>query len=235
MKAVFQKSDYVSLNIPFINKGLEEGGTKGIINSELLACMKSDAVLLNFARGELVESDALKAWMDSPAGAEAKYVTDFPEDLLWDHPRAIVIPHLGASTEEAEDAAAAMAAETVMKFLATGEIVNSVNFPETNLPAKKADTVRIAVVNKNEAGALAQMLAVFAAFDINILQQVNKSRGEIAYNVIDVDPRDDVEWATVQKELTMLSPVISSRFILGAEAKGGYGYAKNVPDTGYVV
>ena len=116
MKAVFQKSDYVSLNIPFINKGLEEGGTKGIINSELLACMKSDAVLLNFARGELVESDALKAWMDSPAGAEAKYVTDFPEDLLWDHPRAIVIPHLGASTEEAEDAAAAMAAETVMNL-----------------------------------------------------------------------------------------------------------------------
>jgi D-3-phosphoglycerate dehydrogenase len=235
MKAVFEQSDYISLNIPFINKSPEDGGTKGIIGEELLEYMKPDAVLLNFARGELVDSKALKAWMESPAGALAKYVTDFPEDELWDHDRAIVIPHLGASTEEAEDAAAAMAAETVMKFLATGEVVNSVNFPETILAAKDKATVRVGVVNKNTPNVLANVLAVFGDAGINILQQVNKSRGDIAYNVIDVAHDAAVDWSEVQRAITTTENVISSRFILGEAPLGGYGYAKNTPDRGYVV
>jgi D-3-phosphoglycerate dehydrogenase len=235
MKAVFEQADYISLNIPFINKPPEEGGTKGIINEKLLSCLKPDAVLLNFARGELVDSKALKAWMNSPAGATGKYVTDFPEDELWEHERTIVIPHLGASTEEAEDAAAAMAADTVMKFLATGEIVNSVNFPETILQARDKATVRVGVVNTNTPNVLANVLAVFGDEGINILQQVNKSRGDIAYNVIDVEHNDSVDWAEVQKRLTTVEHVISSRFILGETPLGGYGYAKNLPDRGYIV
>jgi D-3-phosphoglycerate dehydrogenase / 2-oxoglutarate reductase len=96
MRDVFRKADYISLNIPYISKPPSQGGTEGIVNSDLLAYMKPDACLLNFARGELVDSAALKAWMDS-TGKSAKYITDFPDDLLWDHPRTVVIPHLGNS------------------------------------------------------------------------------------------------------------------------------------------
>ena len=158
------------------------------------------------------------------------------QDLLWDHDQAIVIPHLGASTEEAEDAAAAMAAETIMRFLTTGEIVNSVNFPTTLLETRDTQTsVRIGIVNQNVSGSLAQILAVFGDKDLNILQQVNKSRGDIAYNVVDVELRDDVDWPMVQKNLTTIPEVISSRFILGETPLGGYGYAVNHPEKGYSV
>jgi D-3-phosphoglycerate dehydrogenase len=103
-----------------------------------------------------------------------RYVTDFPDDELWDHPRCVVIPHLGASTEEAEDAAAAMAAETIMRFLTTGEVVNSVNFPETILEARDAEkTVRVSVVNENTSGVLSKILGVFGDASLNILQQVH--------------------------------------------------------------
>ena len=164
-----------------------------------------------------------------------RYVTDFPDDELWDHPRALVIPHLGASTEEAEDAAAAMAAETIMRFLTTGEIVNSVNFPETILEARDAErTVRISVVNQNTSGVLTKVLGVFAKSGLNILQQVNKSRGEVAYNVIDVEIMDGAKWSEVQRELTTIPEVLSSRFIYGNSPLGGYGYARNV-DGAYIV
>lgn len=105
----------------------------------------------------------------------SRYVTDFPDDELWDHPRCVVIPHLGASTEEAEDAAAAMAAETIMRFLTTGEVVNSVNFPETILEARDAEkTVRVGVVNENTSGVLSKILGVFGDASLNILQQVSE-------------------------------------------------------------
>lgn len=235
MKAVMDTSDYVSLNVPYINKPVAEGGTKGIVNAALLNGMKSDAVILNFARGELVDSKDLKAWLDAP-GNTGRYVTDFPDDELWDHPRCVVIPHLGASTEEAEDAAAAMAAETIMRFLTTGEVVNSVNFPETILEARDAEkTVRVGVVNENTSGVLSKILGVFGEHGLNILQQVNKSRGDVAYNVIDVELTDSANWAAVQKALTMISEVRSSRFIFGESPLGGYGYAKNVADKGYMV
>lgn len=182
-----------------------------------------------------MHSADLKAWLDAP-GNTGRYVTDFPDDELWDHPRCVVIPHLGASTEEAEDAAAAMAAETVMRFLTTGEVVNSVNFPETILEARDAEkTVRVGVVNENTSGVLSKILGVFGDASLNILQQVNKSRGDVAYNVIDVELKGDANWSNVQKELTMIPEVRSSRFIFGNSPLGGYGYAKNIPNKGYVV
>ena len=100
--AAVTNADFISLNIPYI-KG--EGGTHGIIGRDVLAHCKPTAVLLNFARGELVDSEAMKEFLD---GNDARYVTDFPDDLLWDHKNSIVIPHLGASTEEAEDAAVSL-------------------------------------------------------------------------------------------------------------------------------
>jgi D-3-phosphoglycerate dehydrogenase len=170
--AAVSGADYISINIPYI-KG--ENGTHGIIGKEIIEHFSPNAVLLNFARGELVDSEALKEFLDSGNG---RYVSDFPDDLLWDHKNAIILPHLGASTEEAEDAAASMAAETIKTYLETGTIKNSVNFPDTTLADRSDSAVRFTVVNKNVPGALAKITEAFATEGLNILQQINHSRGE---------------------------------------------------------
>lgn len=102
ISAAVSGADYISINIPYIKGSPEEGGTHGIIGKDVISHFSPDAVLLNFARGELVDSDAMKEFLDSGNG---RYVSDFPEDLLWDHKNVVILPHLGASTEEAEDAA----------------------------------------------------------------------------------------------------------------------------------
>ncbi|KAI2508289.1 D-isomer specific 2-hydroxyacid dehydrogenase-like protein [Fragilaria crotonensis] len=220
--AAVADADYVSLNIPYI-KG--EGGTHGIIGKDVLSHCKPTAVVLNFARGELVDSEAMKEFLDHN---DARYVTDFPDDLLWDHKNAIVVPHLGASTEEAEDSAASMAADTIRDFLETGTIVNSVNFPNTSLPDPPENSVRFSVVNKNIAGMLAHITEAFAEANLNILQQINQSRGDIAYNVMDVDTsgkEDVLSFKQVQEKITMLDGVLSSRVIYGTP---GTGFARNL-------
>eukprot|EP00816_Leptocylindrus_hargravesii_P011610 CAMPEP_0196809972 /NCGR_PEP_ID=MMETSP1362-20130617/9829_1 /TAXON_ID=163516 /ORGANISM="Leptocylindrus danicus, Strain CCMP1856" /LENGTH=466 /DNA_ID=CAMNT_0042184823 /DNA_START=86 /DNA_END=1486 /DNA_ORIENTATION=- len=224
MAGVVSKSDYISINIPYI-KG--EGGTHGIIGKEVISNFKDDAVLLNFARGELVDSEAMKEFLDSGNG---RYVTDFPDDLLWDHKNAVVLPHLGASTAEAEDAAAGMAADTINEYLSTGAIKNSVNFPTVALGDRAPGTVRMTVVNKNEPGMLAKITDAISQHNLNITQQINNSRGDVAYNVIDFDASGATDGAVfdaklLQKEITMLDGVLSSRVLYGVS---GTGYAKNV-------
>jgi D-3-phosphoglycerate dehydrogenase len=180
---------------------------------------------LNFARGELVDSEAMKEFLDSGNG---KYVSDFPDDLLWDHENAIILPHLGASTEEAEDAAASMAADTIRDYLETGTIKNSVNFPDTQLDDRPESAVRFTVVNKNVPGALAKITDAFAKEGLNIMQQINHSRGDVAYNVLDIDTTNHdgvVEFKEVQERITMVDGVISTRVIYGQPGKG---YAKNL-------
>lgn len=221
-------ADYISINIPYI-KG--EGGTHGIIGSEVIAHFKQDAVLLNFARGELVDSDALKKFLDLGDG---RYISDFPDDVLWDHKNAVILPHLGASTEEAEDAAASMAADTIRDFLETGTIRNSVNFPSTSLPECPGGTVRFTIVNKNIPGMLSKITEAFALEGLNIVQQINQSRGEIAYNVLDIDTtahEDVLSFKNVQESITMLDGVLSSRVIYGVP---GSGYAKNLEGEYFV-
>jgi D-3-phosphoglycerate dehydrogenase len=220
-------ADYISLNIPYI-KG--EGGTHGIIGKDVIAGFKNGAVLLNFARGELVDSEALKAHLDNNDG---RYISDFPDDLLWNHSNAVLLPHLGASTAEAEDAAASMAADTIREFLESGTIRNSVNFPSTSLPNRPENSIRLAVVTKNVPGMLAHISEAFAQHNLNILQQINQSRGEIAYNVVDVDTsgRGVVDFKSVQEQITMLDGVLSSRVIYGVP---GTGYAKNLGGAYFV-
>lgn len=221
-------ADYISLNIPYI-KG--EGGTHGIIDQEVIDHFKSDAVLLNFARGELVDSGAMKAFLDSGSG---RYVSDFPDDLLWDHKNAVILPHLGASTEEAEDAAASMAADTIRDFLETGTIQNSVNFPDTSLPDRPDHSVRFTVVTRNEPGMLARITETFAQAGLNIMQQINHSRESVAYNVLDVDAKsheDVLEFKTVQEKITMSDGVLSTRVLYGTP---GTGYAKNLEGEYFV-
>jgi len=226
--AAIADADYISINIPYI-KG--EGGTHGIIGKDVIEHFKPDAVVLNFARGELVDSEAMKEFLDSGHG---RYVTDFPDDLLWDHKNTVILPHLGASTEEAEDAAASMAADTIRDFLETGAIRNSVNFPTVSLPECPGGTVRLTVVNKNIPGCIAAMTEVIAEEGLNIVQQINQSRGEIAYNVLDIDTaghENVVCFKTVQERVTMLDGVLSSRVIYGIP---GTGYARNLEGEYFV-
>ncbi|VEU39524.1 unnamed protein product [Pseudo-nitzschia multistriata] len=225
--AAVSGADYISINIPYV-KG--QGGTHGIIGKDVVEHFSPNAVLMNFARGELVDSDAMKEFLDSGDG---KYVTDFPEDLLWDHKNCIVLPHLGASTEEAEDAAASMAADTIREYLENGTIVNSVNFPDTHLDARPEDTVRFTVVNKNVPGALAAITEAISNEGLNIVQQINHSRGDIAYNVCDISTsgNDVVSFKNVQEQITMVEGVISTRIIYG---QAGVGYAKNLDGEYFV-
>jgi D-3-phosphoglycerate dehydrogenase len=221
-------ADYISINIPYV-KG--EGGTHGIIGDDVISHFKQDAVLLNFARGELVDSAAMKKFLDSGNG---RYVSDFPDDELWNHKNAVIFPHLGASTEEAEDAAAAMAADTIRDFLEMGTIRNSVNFPDTALPESPGGTVRFTIVNKNVPGCLAAITEAFATEKLNIVQQINQSRGDVAYNVLDIDTTaqvDVVSFKTVQEKITMMDGVLSSRIIYGMP---GTGFAKNLEGEYFV-
>ena len=222
ISAAVSNADYISINIPYI-KG--ENGTHGIIGKDIIDQMKPDAVLLNFARGELVDSEAMKEFLDSGDG---RYVSDFPDDLLWDHKNSVILPHLGASTEEAEDAAAAMAADTIAEYLTTGAIRNSVNFPATNLPERPEGSIRLSVINKNQPGVLARITDVFAKNELNIVQQINQSRGDVAYNVLDIDPswdKDKISLKELQEKLTMTNGVLSSRVVFGTP---GAGYARNI-------
>ena len=174
-----------------------------------------------------MDSVAMKEFLDK---GEGRYISDFPDDELWNHENAVIIPHLGASTAEAEDSAAAMAAETLRLYLEHGTIRHSVNFPDTSLDEKSPDHVRITVVNKNKPGVLSAITDVFAKHGINIVQQVNHSRGEIAYNVIDIDPAADNDFVELQKELTMHDGVLSSRILADV---AGNGYARNIDGTYY--
>jgi len=228
ISSAVSNADYVTINMPYI-KG--EGGTHGIINDKIISNFKPGAVLLNFARGELVDSMALKGFLDNSDGI---YVSDFPDDILWDHKNSIILPHLGASTAEAEDQAAAMAADTIRDFIETGTIKNSVNFPATALPDRPDGTIRITVVNENKPGMLAHITEQFAKSRINIVQQINQSRGDIAYNVVDIDPNtydgSAIMLKELQKELTMMEGVLSSRVLFG---NAGYGYARNIDGQYY--
>lgn len=224
-------ADYISINIPYIKGSPEEGGTHGIVGEDIIAHFKSNAVLLNFARGELVDSTAMKGFLDAGDG---RYVSDFPDDELWDHENAVILPHLGASTTEAEDAAAAMAADTIRDFLQTGTIRNSVNFPSTSLPDRVKGAVRIVVVNKNIPGCLAKITEAFAKESMNISQQINQSRGDIAYTVIDMEgdeSKDVICLKNLQERITMTEGVLSSRVIYGLP---GTGYAKNLEGQYFV-
>lgn len=213
------------MNIPYIKGSPEEGGTHGIFGQTILRHAKPDAVVLNFARGELVDSAAMKEFLDH--SGEGRYISDFPDDILWDHPGTILLPHLGASTGEAEDSAAAMAAETLRLYLEDGQVRHSVNFPDASLPKRNPNHIRMSVVNQNKPGMLSAITEVFAKYNLNIVQQINHSRGAIAYNVLDVEPKvgGSQDFKELQKDLTMHEGVLSSRVMSG---EAGSGYARNI-------
>ncbi|MFM1892371.1 MAG: hypothetical protein RLZ44_1448, partial [Pseudomonadota bacterium] len=171
------RSDFVSFHVPLTE------GTRGMINADRIRLMKKTAVILNFARDGVVDDQAVVAALDE--GRLYAYVCDFPSNLLKDHPRVITLPHLGASTQEAEDNCAVMVAEQVRDWLENGNVTNAVNFPEINLP--RAEGFRIAVVNSNVPNMVGQISTDLAAANLNIIDMLNKSRGDLAVTLMDLD------------------------------------------------
>jgi D-3-phosphoglycerate dehydrogenase / 2-oxoglutarate reductase len=185
LQALLARSDYISLHVPAMD------ATKHLINDAALALTKPGAVLLNFARETIVDSAAVKRSLD--AGKLGKYVCDFPEPDLLNHLQVIAMPHIGASTEESEENCAVMAANQLMDYLENGNITNSVNFPAVAM-GRVAGTTRITFSNDNVSGVLGHVLSVLADKNVNVIDMMNKSRGELAFNIIDVEskPADDV-------------------------------------------
>lgn len=177
LPSLFSRSDFVTLHVPLLPQ------TTGMINEEALRAFRPGSTLLNFAREPIVDADALKAALAS--NHLGRYVADFPIADLLDDSRVMFTPHLGASTEEAEENCAVMAAEQLKDFLLTGNIRNSVNFPPVLL--EPSEGVRLAITNRNEPGLIGQITSVLADQKLNVVDMLNKSRGDFAYNLIDVE------------------------------------------------
>lgn len=177
IKEIFENCDYITLHIP------ATPDTKGMINAESIELMPDGVRILNFARGELVDSADLLAALGS--GKVAAYATDFPSDDLLGANGVLAIPHLGASTPESEENCAQMAVIELMGFLQDGNIKNSVNLPTVELP-RSAGT-RLTLIHKNIPNMINQITSTFTAENVNIENMVNKSKGTIAYTVIDAD------------------------------------------------
>jgi len=197
---VCAKADFISLHIPLNDK------TQNLINTKLIRLMKTGVVILNFAREGIVNNqDLLTALSEGNVGT---YVSDFPSSILQNHPNVITLPHLGASTKEAEENCAVMVAEQIKSFLERGEIKNSVNFPDVALP--HTEGYRFAIANLNVPNIIAQVTSVFSANNINILDMINKSRDDVAYNIIDTDRNDN---EVILHGIRAIEGVISARKI----------------------
>lgn len=171
------EADFITMHVPLNDH------TANLINEERIKMMPDNAIILNFARGGIVDDAAVVKALDE--GKLYSYVCDFPTNLLKDHPRCVTLPHLGASTGEAEENCAVMVAEQVRDYLENGNIKNSVNFPEVNMPRNGA--ARLTVANANVPNMLGQISTALADAGLNIVDMLNKSRGDVAYTVVDVE------------------------------------------------
>lgn len=200
LSALFARCDYVSLHLPVLDS------TRGLINAELLRVMRPGSCLLNFARQEIVDQDGLLQALES--GILRKYIADFPTPALIGRGDVILMPHIGASTEEAEDNCAIMAANQLRDFLENGNITNSVNFPTLQLD--RVSGCRLSVTNENVPKILGSVLSILADENINVIDMLNKSRDEVAYNLIDISTQPKSE---VLNKMRALEGVINVRLI----------------------
>ena len=185
---LFKNADVISVHVPLVE------GTKGLIEAALLDLMHDGGILINFSRRGIIGRDALFGALDS--GKLHAFVTDFPTAELIAHPKVIALPHLGASTEEAEENCAIMVAENVKDFLENGNIRYSVNFPESVIP--RNGTYRVTIANANVPNMVGQISTCLAEAGLNIEDLLNKSRGDLAYTVVDLDaPVPDDTFATL--------------------------------------
>ena len=191
LPSLFARSDYVTLHVPLLPQ------TESMIDVTSLKSFKQGSVLLNFSRQPIVATLALKEALDS--GRLRRYVADFPVSELLGHEKVNLMPHLGASTAEAEDNCAIMAVNQLTDFLQTGNIHNSVNFPEVSLELNEG--FRLAIANRNEPGALGQITAILGEREINVVDMLNKSRDQVAYTLIDIASEPDMDLLEALKEI----------------------------------
>jgi D-3-phosphoglycerate dehydrogenase len=197
---LLKASDFVTLHVPLVEK------TKNLVNAKNLKLLGEGAVLLNFSREGIVEEPAVLKALD--AKQLHAYVTDFPSGELIGRPGVVALPHLGASTGEAEDNSAVMVVDQLRRYLEDGTIENAVNFP--NAQMNRESPYRLAIANANVPNMLASISQAMGSHKINIHNMLNKSRGEMAYTLVDVDsPVPD----GVFKELCAIKGVLSVRYI----------------------
>ncbi len=197
LRDLLQQSNFVTLHVPLLES------TQHLINEKNISLMKSDGVLLNFARAEIVDNHALIKALNNHH--LRYYVCDFPSNVYKNHPNVICLPHLGASTKEAEENCAMMIADQIIDYLENGQIRNSVNFPSVKLT--RTEGYRMGVINANVPNMVAQISSVLSDAGINIIDMINKSREAIAYTMLDVNkPVDEA----------LLSKIRSIKGVIGA-------------------
>lgn len=199
--SLFARADYITLHLPVLDS------TRGLINRDVLAHCRAGTRLLNFAREEIVDTGAVVSALDE--GRLYRYITDFPQPALIGRSDVILMPHIGASTDEAEENCAVMAADQLRDFLENGNISNSVNFPGLHLD-RSAAGVRLAIANRNVPKMLGQLLSILADQNINVIDMLNKSLDDIAYNLIDVATAPD---GAVLQQMRVVPGVINVRLI----------------------
>lgn len=198
---IYAKCDIISLHTPLLDD------TRQMINAEAISKMKDGVIILNFARDLLVDDDAMAQALAS--GKVARYVTDFPNEKTANMPGCIAIPHLGASTEESEDNCAKMAVNQLMNYLENGNIVNSVNYPNCDMGICRA-AGRITLLHRNIPNSLGRFTSAIASENVNIDGLMNKSRGEYAYTMLDLDRHPSAE---VVEHLKNIEGVLRVRVI----------------------
>ncbi|MEF9839904.1 MAG: phosphoglycerate dehydrogenase [Lachnospiraceae bacterium] len=198
---IYKACDYITIHVPATDD------TKGMINKNVISLMKKDVVILNFARDILVNEEDIVDALET--GKIYRYVTDFPNPLIAGVKGAIVIPHLGASTEESEDNCAKMAVRELIDFLENGNIRNSVNYPNCEMGICKTGS-RITILHRNIPNMLGQFTAVFAKDELNIAILTNNSRGKYAYTMLDIEA--DIPEA-IKEEITKINGVLKVRVI----------------------
>lgn len=200
IKEIFENCDYITIHVPLTPE------TKGFINAETIATMRDGVRILNFARGDLVNSTDILAALEN--GKVAAYVTDFPNDEILGHDGVIAIPHLGASTPESEDNCAGMAADELTDYIENGNITNSVNLPNTAMA--RSSEKRICIIHKNVPTMITKITQVLAAKGVNIENMLNTSKKQYAYTLLDVtgDITDDIA-----NEIAALDDIIRVRVI----------------------
>lgn len=204
---IFAECDYITVHTPLVEDENPDVNTREMINKDALSKMKDGVIILNFARDLLVNDDDMEEALKS--GKVAKYVTDFPNDKTAKMEGVLAIPHLGASTEESEDNCAVMAVKQLVDYIENGNIRNSVNYPNCDAGVCKTSG-RIAIHHKNIPNMLTQFTGVISSVNVNISEMVNRSKGEYAYTVLDVEASDNTE---VAKRLEAINGVLKVRIV----------------------
>ena len=200
IEEVLRASEFVSIHVPLLP------ATRHLVNTQRLSLMKAGAVLLNFAREEIVDSEAVIAALSEKR--LRAYVCDFPSATLIGHPQVVALPHLGASTQEAEDNCAVMVVNQVSDYLEDGNVRNAVNFPDVVMP--RESPYRLAIANANVPNMLGQISTALASAGLNIHNMLNKSKGEMAYTLVDVDSAPP---GAVTNQLSGIQGVLAVRYL----------------------